>query len=218
MKPKTKRAELLEIYNAQAERLAVQYDRVTTEGIFPHLSRWLPEHRTGTAFDIACGSGQNAYWLTQQGFQVIAVDGAHTMLREATKRFHHPKLEFYLDLAPELRHCRRISPRADFILCASMWMHLSPQQQGKMLYSLRAIAKPDCTVLINLRYGPTPADRPMYAVNPHLLKGMSEARGWRFYALPVQPDALGRPNISWQDCYLQRGTHRPPPGFDSSPI
>jgi SAM-dependent methyltransferase len=48
-------------------------------------SRWLTDHRhllpaTGDALDLACGSGRNAIWLAEQGFQALAVDRNATAL------------------------------------------------------------------------------------------------------------------------------------------
>jgi len=48
-------------------------------------SQWLTDHRhllpaTGDALDLACGSGRNAIWLAEQGFQALAVDRNTTAL------------------------------------------------------------------------------------------------------------------------------------------
>ncbi len=42
---------------------------------------WLPDG--GSAIDIACGSGHNAVWLAERGFEVVAVDGSIKGLRLA---------------------------------------------------------------------------------------------------------------------------------------
>ena len=58
-------------------------------------SHWLTTHRhllpvAGDALDLACGSGRNAIWLAEQGFQTLAVDRNATALAalndEATLR------------------------------------------------------------------------------------------------------------------------------------
>ena len=48
-------------------------------------SRWLTDHRhllpaTGDALDLASGSGRNAIWLAEQGFETLAVDRNATAL------------------------------------------------------------------------------------------------------------------------------------------
>ena len=38
------------------------------------LASWLPQLRTGTALDVACGAGRNALFLAAAGFRVHALD------------------------------------------------------------------------------------------------------------------------------------------------
>jgi len=58
-------------------------------------SPWLTSHRhllpaSGDALDLACGSGRNAIWLAEEGFQTLAVDRNATALdalnQEAAQR------------------------------------------------------------------------------------------------------------------------------------
>lgn len=70
-------------------------------------SQWLTIHRhllpaTGDALDLASGSGRNAVWLAEQGFQTLAVDRNATalealneeaMLRRLALRTHVVDLE-----------------------------------------------------------------------------------------------------------------------------
>lgn len=70
-------------------------------------SQWLTSHRhllpaTGDALDLASGSGRNAVWLAEQGFQTLAVDRNATalealneeaMLRRLALRTHVVDLE-----------------------------------------------------------------------------------------------------------------------------
>ena len=55
-------------------------------------SRWLTTHRhllpaSGEALDLACGSGRNALWLAEQGYQTLGVDRNGTALDEANRFF-----------------------------------------------------------------------------------------------------------------------------------
>jgi SAM-dependent methyltransferase len=45
------------------------------------------QHRkAGRALDLACGTGRNAIWLAQQGWEVTAVDGAPSALESLSRR------------------------------------------------------------------------------------------------------------------------------------
>jgi tellurite methyltransferase len=53
-------------------------------------SRWLTTHRdllpaSGDALDLACGSGRNALWLAEQGYQTLGVDRNGTALDELSQ-------------------------------------------------------------------------------------------------------------------------------------
>jgi SAM-dependent methyltransferase len=47
---------------------------------FPWLVEHAPRSEGGLALDLACGLGQNAVYLAQQGYQVVAVDGSRVGL------------------------------------------------------------------------------------------------------------------------------------------
>ncbi|KAF7596127.1 hypothetical protein BBP40_003389 [Aspergillus hancockii] len=52
----------------------------------PALKRLVPGQNRGRALDLATGNGLVARWLAQQGFSVIATDGATAMLEQAQAR------------------------------------------------------------------------------------------------------------------------------------
>lgn len=49
----------------------------------PFLELWMPELPRGTALDVACGTGRNALYLADQGYQVDAVDISSEALASA---------------------------------------------------------------------------------------------------------------------------------------
>ncbi len=70
------------------ERWEARYRQRTPVDLQP--DPWLVRHASsippGTALDVACGLGQNAIWLAQQGHRVVAVDGSYTALRHGYAR------------------------------------------------------------------------------------------------------------------------------------
>lgn len=52
----------------------------------PLVERFLSDVQPGTALDLAAGSGRNAIWLAQHGWEVTAVDGASTAIDLLRKR------------------------------------------------------------------------------------------------------------------------------------
>lgn len=204
---------IIDAYNAQAAKLAEGYDKTDTLKVFPHLPAWLPalnDQGFAIAFDIACGSGYNANWLAQKGFDVYAIDASAAMIAEGQKRYQHRNLVWRKDTCPELPFVTGQGVRADFILCAAYWMHLQTEQRPSMMDSFTKLAGENCTLLMNLRHGVAPADRPMFAVDADEVKQLAEARGWRFHLVAPEADSLGRKDVWWENIYLQRGSHKPP--------
>ncbi|KAE8361140.1 S-adenosyl-L-methionine-dependent methyltransferase [Aspergillus caelatus] len=52
----------------------------------PALERMISEQQRNRAFDLATGNGLVARWLAQEGFSVVATDGARAMLEHAKAR------------------------------------------------------------------------------------------------------------------------------------
>jgi tellurite methyltransferase len=55
-------------------------------GPTPLVERFLRDVEPGTALDLAAGTGRNAIWLANQGWDVTAVDGASTAIETLNKR------------------------------------------------------------------------------------------------------------------------------------
>lgn len=75
----------------------------------PQTSKFLKESlhflRKGKAFEIACGTGWNAFYLAENGFEVEAIDFSNVAIEQAVKRnqdegknidFKVQSLDFYL--------------------------------------------------------------------------------------------------------------------------
>lgn len=52
----------------------------------PFLALWLPELPRGRALDVACGSGRNAIYLADEGYEVDAVDISSEALARAREK------------------------------------------------------------------------------------------------------------------------------------
>ncbi|MFL6447211.1 MAG: class I SAM-dependent methyltransferase [Bryobacteraceae bacterium] len=52
----------------------------------PLVQRFLTAARPGSALDLAAGTGRNAIWLAQHGWEVTAVDGSSTAIEILQKR------------------------------------------------------------------------------------------------------------------------------------
>ncbi len=67
-----------------------KWNRLYAQGrrsrLHPTLVQYLPWASVGRALDIACGTGENALYLAQQGFHVDALDISEVALRQAQRQ------------------------------------------------------------------------------------------------------------------------------------
>ena len=71
------------------ERSAEDLDASATPLVVKTASKLKP----GRALDLACGSGRNAIWLTEHGWNVTAVDGASSAIAVLRERARENKVE-----------------------------------------------------------------------------------------------------------------------------
>lgn len=196
------RDTILGSYTRQAAALSAQYNQLTTPDVFPQIESCLPRAR---ALDVGCGNGRDAHWLATQGFVVDALDGAPGMLAQARSQHAHPHVTYHHDTLPELKNIQATGQRYDFILLSAVWMHIEPHQRAQALANLVKLAKPGAHILISLRHGPAPQDRPMFDVSTDELRGLSAPRLLYMEQLAQdnRADQLGRSNVWWENVHLR---------------
>jgi len=96
----------------------------------------------GTVFDIGCGSGRDAAWLTAHGYEASGFDASESLLEQARRR--HPQTRFALAALPELSELEGLS--ADNVLCETVLMHLPLAEIGLGVSRLYHLLEP-CGVL-----------------------------------------------------------------------
>ena len=74
-----------ELYSERANEFAERYESVETEQVHETWLHLLPP-RPGLALDVGAGSGRDAAWLAERGWEVTAVEPA-----EGTARGSQPK-------------------------------------------------------------------------------------------------------------------------------
>lgn len=157
-------------------------------------SRWwpgyLPDNR-GIALDIGAGSGRDAAALAEEGFRVVAVEPAPALRQLGL--LAHPHVHWVDDTLPHLHTVRKMNTTFDFILMSAVWMHIPLRHQDHTLFALSRLTHLGSVVVITLRHGPSPDDRPMYPIDAD--KFISNARVFGFYCTikTSTKDILSRP-------------------------
>ena len=141
-------------YNQNRDALFEQYHAYDPEIV--HRA-WAPEHlkgrKPGFACDIGAGTGRDANWLAEQGWEVLAVEPSD--LREPGEEKSNPRVTWLDDTLPDLQKLRAQSQkkrrRFDLILLRSVWMHVPRSKQERAFRILTELLNPSGLLVISLR-------------------------------------------------------------------
>ena len=101
----------------------------------------------GTAFDVGCGSGRDAAWLSAHGYQVTGFDGSPALLEQARRR--HPGTRFETATLPDLAELTGRS--AANVLCETVLMHLPSAEIGRGAARLYDLVEPGGVLYLSWR-------------------------------------------------------------------
>ena len=204
-------------YNEHRDELFGKYHAYDPEVV--HRA-WAPKHlkgkKPGFACDIGAGTGRDANWLAEQGWEVLAVEPSK--LREPGEQNAHPGVAWLDDALPDLKKLRAPGHRFDLILLRSVWMHVPQAKRERAFRILSELLNPSGLLVISLRHGSDEAenrDRGFHPISSGelieyaqsrviSLKGRYEhpdrTRGhirweWLVFAMPSDTDSRGIPAI-----------------------
>lgn len=186
-------------YHQNADRYQAQYDSVAAEDVHASWAHLLAQRTPGRALDVGAGSGRDAAWLAQQGWQVTAVEPAQA-LRERGRRATGPGVHWLDAQLPDLHSLPTSSGPFDLILLSAVWMHLSADQRPQALRCLCERLSAKGMLMVTLRFGPSDPERPMYPVSATELSQLAKMHGCIAQDLEEQngEDQLQRPDVYWQ--------------------
>lgn len=198
----------LDYYQRHADDLAARYEQADVGELQTSLLEHLPSQ--GTVLEVGCGTGRDAAFLIEQGFEVTAVDASLQMLAVAVRQ--HPELKghtFCAELPFQDRH-PLLSRRFDAIISIALLMHVSDQDVSRAAHQFAELLNPGGVLfasasetrpgVINERQddGRIYVERP-----PDRLENMLVAAGFRRKALHHYADGAGR-SIAWYAIVLER--------------
>ena len=198
----------LESYDRAAAKLAAVYNGMASESVLPGFAERLPVPSPGKilrALDLGCGSGRDAHWLAERGFEVVAVDGAAEMIAQARDKKSHPRVTYMQDFMPGIDNVRALGRTFDVVLMSAVWMHLDGGERETMMDNIRALTNDNAIIYVSLRHGESPADRPMFDTSAREMEQLAAERGMTFEFLGGDDDKQGRSGkVYWEYVALRR--------------
>lgn len=198
----------LAYYDRNAPDIAAGYESVDMSRTLEGVSRYLPEG--AAVLEIGTGSGRDAAWLLERGFSVTGVDGSRRMIGEAVSR--HPELH------DRIRHC--VLPdllpfpaeRFDGALSLATIMHLPEEAIPPVLREIMRVLRPGGTAALSVSVersglnerGEDGRGRHFTVLSVATWQRLLGAAGFEMVRDWANPDATGRPGISWATLIARR--------------
>jgi SAM-dependent methyltransferase len=157
----------------------------------------------GLALDVGAGSGRDAAWLAGRGWEVVAVEPAAALRAEAARLHPTPLVRWVDDRLPALSAVHRLGLGFDLVWLSGVWMHIPPEDRPRAMRKLATLLKPGGRMMLTLRHGPAPADRPMWPVDAMEVERLGLDHGLALrVATERAEDRQGRADVRWQTVIL----------------
>jgi len=190
--------DVIAVYHAQAAELADRYDRIGLLEAYAGISELIaPAGIDPLALDVGAGSGRDAAWLAAQGYEVVAVEPAAGMRAEGQRRHPDAKVRWLDDQLPGLVSVHGLALGFDLILLSAVWQHVAPTDRPRAFRKLVTLLRPGGLMLITLRHGPAPVDRPMHPVSLSEVEGLARVNGIEVLRVVDKSDAMARSDVRW---------------------
>lgn len=194
--------QTLAAYENQAAQIAERHRSVFPQRTHEMIGRFFqPGHLTA---DLGCGSGRDADWLSQHGFNVVGYDASPAMLAEAQRAYPH--IPFVYASLPDLVEV----PSATYtnILCNAVLMHLPAASLPAAAHAIARVLVPGGRIVLSYRGSSTDAEReadgrlftPIHVADLIQIFGLA---GLDCLAHETQPDEQ-RPTVTWQVLAVER--------------
>ena len=138
-------------YDQNADALIAKYDALNADEVHRAWARKHLREEPGFACDIGAGSGRDANWLAEQGWEVVAVEPS--AMRDKAAEESHPRVTWLNDTLPGLKSLRALGRRFDLILLSAVWMHVPPKDRERAFRILSELLNPSGLLVVTLRQG-----------------------------------------------------------------
>jgi cyclopropane fatty-acyl-phospholipid synthase-like methyltransferase len=141
---------------------------------------------TGSVLDVGCGTGENALYLAERGFDVAGIDGAPTAIEKARAKAKRRGLEVRFDLADALDLEAPARP-FDTVIDSGLFHVFSDEDRPRFARSLGRVLRPGGSYVLMCFSEREPGDwGPRRVTQAEIRSVFSD--GWRVDS--IQPSAF----------------------------
>jgi protein-L-isoaspartate O-methyltransferase len=198
---------MLNYYNRNAKQVFEKYQGV--DPIKVHAS-WLGHMppKPGLALDVGGGSGRDAAWLSQLGWEVVVVEPAIALLQLGQKATETDSVTWINDALPILVKLQEYLHSFSLILVSGVLMHLPHHQRIDSLETLTGLMADNSLLIVTLRQGPDLERREFYQVSSDEIVQFAEKKSLQVEVSDTLADELKRDGVTWQTIIIEKRSFR----------
>ena len=136
----------LKYYNHNAENLCKEYDAIDFNKIQKSISIYLVGAKK--VLEIGCGSGRDANYMTNNGFDIIGIDGSEEMIDIAIRNFSNLKGQLIHSVLPD--NFPSFKHKFDGFYSIGTLMHFEENDLEILLAKINEVLLPKSPVYISV--------------------------------------------------------------------
>lgn len=174
-------------YSLAASDLIESYDALSSEEVYAHLTDFLRPYPGDILADIGAGTGRDAAWFSELGYDVTAVEPVEAFLEYGARRYADKSITWLEDRLPALAHLRALSLCFNVITITGVWQHLSDPERTAAMRNLAKLTAPGGRVVLALRHGPGAPDCPVFPISDEDTRVLAERYGYQTLLETTRP-------------------------------
>jgi len=184
-------------YENNAQTLSARYDSLNPDKLYSNWLQYLPSP-PGLALDIGGGSGRDALWLAQKGWEVTVIEPSEAFLNIGRANLKTYPVRWVADRLPYLKNYTKRSPIFSFILVSAVFMHLNAPERAESFETLAGLLAKNGLLVITLRMTPWQDERKFYFVPAQEIVQLATSTNYTAEILEPSEDQFCRKGVIWQ--------------------